>query len=362
MGKRKSSTPGEENLLLPIPPSTLPIVDTHTHMASTFDFYRGRYKEGKYQTVYEFVKAMYEGRNVEAVVDVWCEAPVNRTWREFADAAADKEKWGGLEYWFVMGDHDAKSYTDDVEKDILEAMAHPRCVGWGEMGLDYHYDNSPREIQQAVFARQLKQAVRLGKSLTIHTREADDDTERILKAEVPKDHKIHIHCFTDSPGFAQRLLDHFPNLYIGITGVITYSTNTDTSTVVHNMVAPPSEPLSESSESSASPSSLRILLETDAPFMVPANLYDDLPAIRGKKLPVCHTAMIPWTAKFVAEITNKARLRSVLPTPTPASADTEAGPEPTTEPEPAEVAQTDAWDADLVMRVARDNARSVYGV
>lgn len=104
MGKRKSSTPGEENLLLPIPPSTLPIVDTHTHMASTFDFYRGRYKEGKYQTVYEFVKAMYEGRNVEAVVDVWCEAPVNKTWREFADAAADKEKWGGLEYWFVMGE------------------------------------------------------------------------------------------------------------------------------------------------------------------------------------------------------------------------------------------------------------------
>lgn len=71
-------------------------------------------------------------------------------------------------------------------------MAHPRCVGWGEMGLDYHYDNSPREIQQAVFARQLKQAVRLGKSLTIHTREADDDTERILKAEVPKDHKVSL--------------------------------------------------------------------------------------------------------------------------------------------------------------------------
>lgn len=69
-------------------------------------------------------------------------------------------------------------------------MAHPRCVGWGEMGLDYHYDNSPRDIQQAVFARQLKQAVRLGKPLTIHTREADDDTERLLKAEVPKDHKV----------------------------------------------------------------------------------------------------------------------------------------------------------------------------
>lgn len=70
-------------------------------------------------------------------------------------------------------------------------MAHPRCVGWGEMGLDYHYDLSPRDVQRAVFTRQLKHAVRLGKALTIHTREANEDTERILKEEVPKDHKVN---------------------------------------------------------------------------------------------------------------------------------------------------------------------------
>ena len=69
-------------------------------------------------------------------------------------------------------------------------MAHPRCVGWGEIGLDYHYDNSPRDLQKAVFARQLKQAIRLQKPLTIHTREAEDDTERILKEEVPKNHPV----------------------------------------------------------------------------------------------------------------------------------------------------------------------------
>ena len=79
-----------------------------------------------------------------------------------------------------------------LSEHSIEAMAHPRCVGWGEMGLDYHYDNSPREIQQQVFARQLRQAVRLEKPLTIHTREADDDTERILKAEVPKDHPVRV--------------------------------------------------------------------------------------------------------------------------------------------------------------------------
>lgn len=69
-------------------------------------------------------------------------------------------------------------------------MNHPRCVGWGEVGLDYHYDNSPRQIQQEVFIRQLRQAVRLGKPLTIHTREAEEDTERILKAEVPIEHRV----------------------------------------------------------------------------------------------------------------------------------------------------------------------------
>jgi TatD DNase family protein len=72
----------------------------------------------------------------------------------------------------------------------LEAMAHPRNVGWGEIGLDYHYDNSPRDVQQDVFTRQLRHAVRLGKSITVHTREADGDTERILKAEVPAEHKV----------------------------------------------------------------------------------------------------------------------------------------------------------------------------
>ena len=107
MTKKKSSTPGEEYLLLPTPPSTSNIVDTHTHVASTFTYYRTRYKQGKYQNVYDFVRTMYEGRNVESIVDVWCEAPVEKQWKELADSALNPEDrlrlWGGLEYWFVMG-------------------------------------------------------------------------------------------------------------------------------------------------------------------------------------------------------------------------------------------------------------------
>ena len=78
-----------------------------------------------------------------------------------------------------------------IFKISLEAMAHPRCVGLGEIGLDYHYSLSPHPIQQEVFARQLRIAVALNKPLTIHTREAEEDTERILKEEVPKDWKVN---------------------------------------------------------------------------------------------------------------------------------------------------------------------------
>lgn len=71
---------------------------------------------------------------------------------------------------------------------------------------------------------------------------------------------------------------------------------------------------------------LRILLETDAPYMVPSNLYESIPEIRGKKIPVCHTAMIPWTAAFVAALAGEK------------------------------------WDADRVMVESRQNARAMYGV
>ncbi|OJT11783.1 hypothetical protein TRAPUB_11673 [Trametes pubescens] len=306
MGKKKSSVPAEEHLLLPQHPArpdaqTTPIVDTHTHLLSTFSFYRSKYKEGKHDTVYDFVREMYQGHAVDAIVDVYCEAPVTKQWRELADSALSEEdrrvKWGGLE---------------------LEAMAHPRCVGWGEIGLDYHYDNSPREQQQEVFIRQLKQAVRLGKPLTIHTREAEEDSERILKEYVPKDHRIHIHCYTDSPEWAARMLEHFPNLYIGITGVITYATNLNTSAVIRQMAA-------------ASPSPLRILLETDAPYMAPSNIYNTLKNVKGR-LPISHSAMIPWTAEFTADVANETATEGAR------------------------------WDAERVLREGRENARQMYGV
>lgn len=107
MGKKKSTTPAEDHLILPAHASTASIVDTHTHLASTFELYRERYKDGRYLDVFDFLRAMYKDRNVEAIVDVWCEAPVRKMWKEFADSALTPENrattWGGVDYWFVMG-------------------------------------------------------------------------------------------------------------------------------------------------------------------------------------------------------------------------------------------------------------------
>ena len=112
MGKNKKRTAlNEAHLILNTSPTTstinAPIVDTHTHLLSTFQAYHEKYPEGAHATVYDFARAITAGRNVEAIVDVYCEAPVKGAWRELADSAlteeSREEKWGGMEYWFVMG-------------------------------------------------------------------------------------------------------------------------------------------------------------------------------------------------------------------------------------------------------------------
>jgi Tat protein secretion system quality control protein TatD with DNase activity len=118
-------------------------------------------------------------------------------------------------------------------------MTHPRNVGWGEIGLDYHYDNSPRDVQREVFSRQLRHAVRLRKPITVHAREAEEDAERILKAEVPKDHKVR---FTVYIGHASA--------YAIIFSLSDVGEPPDTHTLLHRLarfraafVGPLSEPL-----------------------------------------------------------------------------------------------------------------------
>lgn len=109
MGKNNKKRLDESQLLLSTTQaSAVPIVDTHTHLISTFLAYRDKYPSGKFGSVHDFVKGVYHGRNVAALVDVYCEAPVQSAWKELADSAltaeSRKDKWDDIDYWFVMGE------------------------------------------------------------------------------------------------------------------------------------------------------------------------------------------------------------------------------------------------------------------
>eukprot|EP01080_Neovahlkampfia_damariscottae_P008399 gene8399-224_t len=175
---------------------------------------------------------------------------------------------------FGFHPHHAKYYNEDIEKRISKLLEHPKCIAYGECGLDYHYNHSTQDEQKNTFIKQLKIGVNSKKPIVVHSREAEKDTFDILKEYCPKDYKIHVHCFTDSVEFAKKLLKEFPNLYLGFTGVVTFSNSKNLESVVKDV------PLS------------RILLETDGPYMAP----------NGFKISTPYH--IPFIAEKIAELKN----------------------------------------------------------
>jgi TatD DNase family protein len=175
---------------------------------------------------------------------------------------------------FGIHPHDAKAYGDGLEASLQAAITHPKAVAWGEIGLDYHYTMSPPDVQKSVFARQINRGVAAGKPLIIHTREAEADTLEILIREAPKEWKIHVHCFTSSPAMAEKLLEAFPNLCLGFTGIVTFKNAQELQAVA---AATPLD---------------RILLETDGPYLAPI-------PFRGKP---AHPGHIPFIARKIAEL------------------------------------------------------------
>ena len=147
---------------------------------------------------------------------------------------------------------------------------HPKVVALGEIGLDYHYDYSPRDTQRQVFIEQLKIAQELNLPITIHTREAWDDTMSVLK-----DHWSGpgiLHCFTGDAAQAQQAIDQGFHLAYG--GVLTFKT---------------AEKVREAARITPDD---RILIETDAPFLAPI-------PFRGKRN---EPSMMLETLKKLAEV------------------------------------------------------------
>jgi TatD DNase family protein len=156
------------------------------------------------------------------------------------------------EIYYTQGihPHDAKLGTEVEWTKIRERSRDPKMVAVGEIGLDYHYNNSPPEIQKEAFERQLQIAVDQDLPVVIHTREADEDTKAILKNfSTSLKRKGVIHSFTSSLDLAQFVLDE--GFHIGFNGIITFKNAINVQEVVK--ITPPE----------------RILFETDSPFLTP---------------------------------------------------------------------------------------------
>ncbi len=171
--------------------------------------------------------------------------------------------------------HDAKDVADDGPYELIRRLASDpgnRVAAIGETGLDYHYDNSPRDVQRTVFTRQVRLARELNLPLIIHSREADKDTLEILKSEGAQETGGVFHYFSGDPRMAKEALDM--GFYLSFTGVVTYPKAEGAREAVRSV---PIE---------------RMLIETDCPYLPPA-------PHRGKRN---EPAFLPLTAAAVAGV------------------------------------------------------------
>ncbi|HWR50555.1 MAG TPA: TatD family hydrolase [Bryobacteraceae bacterium] len=145
--------------------------------------------------------------------------------------------------------HDASKAEPATFERLAELLRHPKVVGLGEIGLDYHYNFSARETQREVFAAQLKLARKAGKPVIIHTREAWDDTLTMLTEHWdPNLHGI-MHCFSGGPEDAERVLNL--GFYLSFAGIVTF---------------PKAVRVQEAARMTPQE---RLLVETDAPYLAP---------------------------------------------------------------------------------------------
>lgn len=170
--------------------------------------------------------------------------------------------------------HDAKLFDEAAQQRLIGlAKQSTRVVAWGEIGLDYHYDHSPREVQREVFRRQLVIARELNLPVVIHSRAADDDTIAILREELSGYSRAGVlHCFGGSLQMAEQALEL--GFFISFAGNLTFKKADDLRAIARTL------PLE------------RLLVETDCPYLTPV-------PFRGKRN---EPARVVETAKFLAEL------------------------------------------------------------
>jgi TatD DNase family protein len=169
--------------------------------------------------------------------------------------------------------HHSHEEAEPTVEELVSLSRHPKCVGLGEAGLDYHYDRAPREVSQRVFRTHIAAARETGLPLVIHTRDADEDCAAILREEMGKGaFPALLHCFTSSRALAETAVEL--GLYISFSGVVTFKNSAELREIAK---AVPLE---------------RMLVETDAPFLAPV-------PHRGKRN---EPAFVADTARLLAEV------------------------------------------------------------
>ena len=192
--------------------------------------------------------------------------------RRFAGVLSIAERFPEVYCSVGTHPHYAHGELEVTVDDLVAETRHPKVVAIGEAGLDYHYDNSPREAQERGFRTHIAAARATGLPLVIHSREADADTARILEEEIGQGaFPAVLHCFTGGPDLGRRAvaLGH----YVSFTGILTFKNSIALREIAAELPAD------------------RILVETDAPYLAPN-------PFRGKRN---EPAFVVETAKVLAD-------------------------------------------------------------
>ena len=229
------------------------LVDSHCHLDSS-DFTADR----------EAVIARAQSAGVETMLTIGTR--LDEFGRVLAIAEAHDDIWCSI----GAHPHEAKDHTELTPRQLVALAAHPKVVGIGETGLDFHYDLSPRDIQEKVFRDHIEAACETGLPLIIHAREADREVARILDEKRPPAGVMH--CFSSGRALAEAALAL--GFYISISGIVTFRNAEELRAIVRDL------PLD------------RLLVETDAPYLAPV-------PHRGKRN---EPAFVAATAAAVAEL------------------------------------------------------------
>lgn len=228
------------------------IFDTHSH-----------YDDDKFDKDRASLLGSLQNKGVSRVVSCGCD--INSS--KFNSLLSEKYDY----FYFAAGFHpeNLEGFTLD-DLDIIEEIAkHKKCVAIGEIGLDYHWMSSSREVQKEFFEAQIELAKKLDMPVIVHDREAHGDTLDILKATKPKG---VLHCFSGSREMAREIIKL--GMYIGLNGVVTFKNARKSLEVVKDI------PID------------RLVLETDCPYLAPE-------PYRGKRN---DSSYIPFIAEKIGEI------------------------------------------------------------